>query len=164
MHLQWCTPVIQQGERLSARRLEQLQPVGAFDPVRVGRAVKQGISRGSCRFTHERGDLHLLAKQLWLGKVAAGAVGVGKDLCFLLRLAWAIVLVGVLMNMDVMTKVTSALTILMLAIGRRHRIAKLQRQDQKQQDVQQSAHETSLKTISSEWLGGAVLLQQTALP
>lgn len=106
----------------------------------------------------------MLAKQLWLGKVTADAIGVGKELCLWLRFAWAMVLVGVLVNMDVMTKVAGALAILMLAIGRRHRIAKLQWQDQKQQDVQQSAHGTSLKTISSEWLGGLGLPRQTVLP
>lgn len=85
--------------------------------------------------------------------MTADAVGVGKELQLCLRLAGAAVLVRVLVNMNVMTKVPCALSILMLAIGRRHRIAKLQRQDQKQQDVQQSAHGTSLKTIPSERLG-----------
>ena len=95
----------------------------------------------------------MLAKQLWLGKVTADAVSVSNELQLWLRLAGAAVLVSVLVSMNVMTKVPCALPILMLAISSRHRIAKLQRQGQKQQDVQQSAHGTSLKTIPSERLG-----------
>ena len=34
----------------------------------------------------------MLAKQLWLGKVTADAIGVGKELCLWLRFAWAMVL------------------------------------------------------------------------
>ncbi len=92
----------------------------------------------------------MLAKQFRLGKMTADAVVISEKLRLRLRFGRARGLVTVLVDMNVVPEVAGALTIFVLAIARCHRIAKLQWQDQKQQDAQQSTHETSLKTIPSE--------------
>lgn len=90
--------------------------------------------------------------------MAASAVVVGNELHFGFRLGRAACLITVLVGMYVVAKVADILAAFVLAIGRCHRVAKLQRQDQEQQDVQQSAHESGLGAKTGP---GPALTRQT---